>query len=93
MFRCTRCVSIGLVCCCLAQGIKAPPAAAVSLMTTPGGAVTVAASTASSVSAINHPIAVNAVLGKVYDISPPRKALYGEHDNDQTAQQLKLTLT
>jgi hypothetical protein len=30
---------------------------------------------------MTHPIAVNVVLGKVYDVSPLRKALYGEHDD------------
>ncbi len=54
--------------------------AAVSLITSPAG--TVVTSTASSaVSAMTHPIAGNVVLGKVYDVSPLRKALYGEHDD------------
>jgi hypothetical protein len=62
-------------------------------MTSPAAPGAVAASTASSVSAINYPIAVNAVLGKVYDVSPLRKALYGEYGKGQTAQQLRITLT
>jgi hypothetical protein len=92
MFRCPKCVSMGLVCCCLWQGIKAPPAAAVSLMTSPAGPVAVTASTTSNV-AYAHPITVNAVFGKIYDVSPARKALYGEDDDRQMAQALTITLT
>ena len=55
-----RCCSIGLVCTCLAQGVKAPPAAVVRHVFT----VTVAvASTATMMATMP-----DTVLGKVYDL-------------------------
>jgi hypothetical protein len=76
MLRCPRCLSVALVCACFAQGVKAPPASVVSLITSPGFTVT-SSSTASVNSTMN---VVNTVLGKVYDVSPATKPVYGEHD-------------
>jgi hypothetical protein len=49
-------------------------------MTTAGTSVTVASTVVPSApSVIIHPMAVNAVTGRAYDVSQLRKALYGEH--------------
>jgi ABC-type arginine/histidine transport system permease subunit len=74
--RCSRCISVGLVCACLFQGVKAPPAAVISLITSPSPVI-MASSTTASVSTI----AVNSVLGKTYDVAPLRKPLHGEPDD------------
>jgi hypothetical protein len=73
--RCSRCISVGLVCACLFQGIKAPPTAVISWITSPSPVV-VASSATASVSSL----AVNTVLGKTYDVAPIRKPLHGEPD-------------
>ena len=76
MPRCSRCLSIALVCSCLAQGVKAPPASVVSLIVSPGFTVV-----SSSTATVQSPTFVNTVHGaKPYDVSPVLKPLYGEHD-------------
>ena len=74
MRRCPRCLSIGLVCLCLAQGVKTPPAAAVSLIVSAPATVTASTSSVSAYSAVNA-----VTWGKPYDVSPQRPQLYGEH--------------
>ena len=61
--RCCRLVSAGLVCACLAQGAKAPPAAVVGAMV---GPVVTQAST-NAVSADQY--VADTVTGRVYKIS------------------------
>jgi hypothetical protein len=73
--RCPRCLSIVLVCACVAQGAQAPPASVVSWIVSPGFSLT----TSSIASTMT--IMVNSVTGvKPYDVSPARKPPYGEHD-------------
>ena len=75
MPRCPRCLSVALVCTCLVQGMKSPPASVVSFIVSPGFTV-VSSSTASINSTMT---VVNTVYGsKPYDVSPDRKPLYGE---------------
>jgi len=74
MPRCPRCLSVALVCACLAQGVKAPPAPVISWILS-AGPVAVGSSTASSTMTV-----VNTVVGKTHDVAPARKVLYGEHD-------------
>jgi hypothetical protein len=77
MRRCPRCLSVGLVCLCLSQGVKAPPAAAVSWIVSGPAVVTSSTASTSTVFAYS---AVNAVTGgKPYDVSPQRPQLYGEY--------------
>jgi DTW domain-containing protein YfiP len=75
MRRCPRCLSVGLVCLCLWQGTKAPPAAAVSWIVSPGSSI----ATTSTGSATVY-LFVNTVTGgKPYDVSPARRPLYADH--------------
>ena len=67
---------MALVCACFAQGAKTPPSAVVSWIVSPAPVV-VASSTASVNSTMT---ALNTVLGKIYDVSPAPKPVYGEHD-------------
>ena len=72
--RCRRCLSIALVCTCLAQDVKAPPAPVVSWIVS---SVWTAPSSSPAVTTMTVP---NTVIGKFYDVAPVRKPLYGEHD-------------
>jgi|RhiMetdeSRZDD1v2_1073273.scaffolds.fasta_scaffold92429_5 hypothetical protein len=74
MRRCPRCLSIGLICLCLGQGVKAPPSATISVLVG-------ASATASTATVATSAISVNAINGKAYDVSPSRPQLYGEHDS------------
>jgi DTW domain-containing protein YfiP len=75
MRRCPRCLSVGLVCLCLLQGTKAPPAAAVSWIVSPGSSI----ATTSTGSATVYSFVDTVTGGKPYDVSPARRPLYGDH--------------
>jgi len=70
MPRC-RCLSVALVCACVAQGVKAPSAAVISFIVSPAPVV-VASSTASVNSGMT---VVDTVSGKLYDVRPAQTAL------------------
>ena len=75
MGRCAKCLSVGLVCTCLLQGVKAPPASVISWIVSPGPVVV----TSSTASINNTMTVVNTLNGKFYDVGPVRQPLYGEH--------------
>jgi hypothetical protein len=68
LFRCPRCVSVGLVCLCLAQGVKAPPAQAVGAIVSQP---VVGTSTAPSGGVI---AVVDCVTGTRHSVAPQRLA-------------------
>jgi hypothetical protein len=71
MPRCPRCLSIALVCSCLAQGVKAPSAAVVSWIVSPSAVVVASSSGTASITGTM----VNTVIGKVYDVSRPTETI------------------
>jgi hypothetical protein len=77
--RLCNCVTVGLVCLCLGQGVKAPPSNVFTSLLSAG--TTSSAGTASVVGI--SPRLVDLTSGKLYQMPQQLKSLYGEIDNRQ----------
>ena len=83
MNRFCKCVSVGLVCACVIQGVKAPPSNVISLLVT-GAVSTTTSSTATVTFTSTSAPSVDMITGKLYEATPPaRLQLYGQHDGRQ----------
>jgi hypothetical protein len=81
--RFCKCVTVGLVCLCLGQGVKAPSANILATMFSSMAASTSSTGTATVVGSLGFPRTVDLTSGKFYDGVQQTKHAYGEHDNRQ----------
>jgi hypothetical protein len=74
------CISVGLVCLCLGQGVKAPSG---NILITVLNAGAGTSSTGSAAMVGSNPWVVNLTSGKLYETPQQVKSIYGELDDHQ----------